>query len=346
MPALPKSFIQSLPPKSGRGRAAVLAALALLLLAALFCSLRTGSRSYPLRALLRALFSQDESDVVRRVLLHVRIPRTLACALAGAALAAAGALTQAVLHNAMASPNIIGVNAGAGFFSLLMALLLPGVPRAAALGAFLGAMGTALFIYLLALRAGLSRMTLILAGVAVSSILGAAANAVTLLFPDIAIGSAGFMVGGFSGVSLAALQNAAPYLIAGFLLAALISMELDILQLGEESAASLGLHVSRTRFLAILAAALLAGAAVSFAGLLGFVGLLAPHAARRLIGGSNVFLLPACALLGAAFVLCCDTLSRALFAPYELPVGIFLSLLGGPFFIWLLLRRKGGRAGD
>lgn len=342
MPTLPKSFIRSLPPKSGKGRAAVLAALGLLLLASLLFSLRTGSRSYPFPALFRALFSQDEGDVVRRVLLHVRIPRTLACALAGAALAAAGAITQAVLHNAMASPNIIGVNAGAGFFSLLMALLLPGVPRAAAMGAFLGALGTALFIYALALRAGLSRTALILAGVAVSSILNAATNAVTLLFPDIAIGSAGFMVGGFSGVSLAALRNAAPYLAAGFLLAALLMVELDILQLGEESAASLGLHVSRTRFLAILAAALLAGAAVSFAGLLGFVGLLAPHAARRLIGGSNVFLLPACVLLGAAFVLFCDTLSRALFSPYELPVGIVLSLLGGPFFLWLLLHRKRG----
>ena len=310
MPILPKSFIRSLPPKSAKGRAARLAALSLLLLAALLFSLRTGSRGYSFPALFAALLSSDEQDVIRRVLVHVRIPRTLACALAGAALAAAGALTQAVLHNAMASPNIIGVNAGAGFFSLLLSLLLPGVSRAAAMGAFLGALGTALLIYALALRAGLSRTTLILAGVAISSILNAATNAVTLLFPDIAIGSAGFMVGGFSGVNLAALQNAAPYLIAGFLLAALLAVELDILQLGEQSAASLGLHVARTRFLAILSAA------VSFAGLLGFVGLLAPHAARRLIGGSNVLLLPACSLLGAAFVLLCDALSRALFSPY------------------------------
>lgn len=343
MPILPKSCILRLPPKSAKGRAAVLAVLMALLFAALALSLRIGSRSYPLSALWQAFRSREAENVVWRVLLHVRIPRTLACLLAGAALAAAGALTQAVLDNAMASPNIIGVNAGAGFFSLLAALLWPGAAAAVPAGAFFGALVTALCIYLLALKAGLSRTTLILAGVAVSSMLNAGTNTVTLLYPDISVGAAGFMVGGFSGVNLAALRSAAAYLLAGFLLAALLAPELDVLSLGEESAAALGLHVGRTRFLAILAAALLAGAAVSFAGLIGFVGLLAPHAARRLVGGGNVPLLPACALLGAAFVLLCDTLARALFSPYELPVGIVLSLLGGPFFLWLLLRRGRGR---
>ena len=126
-------------------------------------------------------------------------------------------------------------------------------------------------------------------------------------------------------------------------MAALLATDLNVLQLGEESAASLGLHIGRTRFLAIVAAALLAGAAVSFAGLLGFVGLLIPHAARRLIGNDNVWLLPASALLGGVFVIFCDLLARMLFAPFELPVGIVMSLLGGPFFLFLLLRHKRSR---
>ncbi|MCI8622044.1 MAG: iron ABC transporter permease [Provencibacterium sp.] len=320
--------------------------MGLALLLALLYSLRTGSQDYSAARLWQAFLIREEGNVVWRVLWHVRIPRTLACCLAGAALAQAGALTQAVLNNAMASPNIIGVNAGAGFFALLAAVAAPGTAGAVPAASFFGALLTALFIYLLALRAGLSRTTLILAGVAVSSMLNAGVNAITLLFPDITIGAAGFMLGGFSGVGLAAVRRAAVYLLLGFLLAALLAADLDVLQLGEESAAGLGLHVGRTRFLAILAAALLAGAAVSFAGLLGFVGLVAPHAARRLVGGSNVWLLPASALLGAAFVLACDTLARSLFAPYELPVGIVLSLLGGPFFLWLLLRRKRGRIYD
>ena len=144
-------------------------------------------------------------------------------------------------------------------------------------------------------------------------------------------------------MTLAAVGRSGWYLAAGAALALFLSVELNVLQLGEESAASLGLHVGRVRFFAILAAALLAGAAVSFSGLLGFVGLLVPHMARRLVGSDNRWLLPAAALLGGSFVLLCDVLARVLFAPFELPVGIVMSLLGGPFFLYLLLRRKGGR---
>ena len=207
-------------------------------------------------------------------------------------------------------------------------------------------MGTALFIYALAAKAGLSRTTLILAGIAVSSMMTAGSNALTLLYPDTAVGAAAFMLGGFSGVTLASVRAAGWSLAAGAVLAAGLAAELDVLRLGEESAAGLGLHVGRTRFLAVLAAALLAGAAVSFSGLLGFVGLLVPHMARRLVGGDNRWLLPAAFLLGGSFVLLCDVAARLVFAPFELPVGIVMSLLGGPFFLHLLLHRKKGRVYD
>lgn len=346
MPVLRKSCIRSLPPSSDRGRAAVLLLLGAALVCAALMSLRYGSRNLTLEQLLNALRQGDPEDPVWRILRHARVPRTAAAALAGAALALAGALIQAVLNNAMASPNVIGVNAGAGFAALLAVTVLPGSAAALPLAAFLGALGTALFIYALAARAGLSRTTLILAGIAVSSILNAGSSALTLLDPDAAVGSTAFMLGGFHGVTLAAVQRAGPYLAAGMLLSALLSVELNVLQLGEESAAGLGLYVKRTRFLAILAAALLAGAAVSFAGLLGFAGLLVPHMARRLVGGDNRWLLPAAALLGGAFVLACDLLARVLFAPFELPVGIVMSLLGGPFFLHLLLRHKRSRVYD
>ncbi len=346
MPVLLKSSIRSLPAKSNRGRAAVLALLAAALWAAVALSLRCGSQDIPLGKLLAALRQRDPNDPALRILLYVRVPRTLAGGLAGCALALAGALIQAVLNNAMASPNVIGVNAGAGFTALLAASLAPGAAGLVPLASFLGAMCTALFIYALAAKTGLSRTTLILAGIAVSSMMTAGSNALTLLYPDTAVGAAAFMLGGFNGVTLASVRSAGWYLAAGAALAAFLAADLDVLRLGEESAAGLGLHVGRTRFLAVLAAALLAGAAVSFSGLLGFVGLLVPHMARRLVGGDNRWLLPSAALLGGGFVLLCDVASRLLFAPYELPVGIVMSLLGGPFFLHLLLHRKKGRVYD
>ena len=208
------------------------------------------------------------------------------------------------------------------------------------------ALAAALLVYGLALGAGVSRTTLVLAGLAVSGMLTAGMNTIKLLYPDAIAGASDFLVGGLSGVTLSGLKGAVPYLITGTLLALLLAADLNVLCLGEQSAASLGLHIGAVRFLGILAAALLAGAAVSFAGLLSFVGLLAPHIARRLVGNNHRILLPAAMLLGAAFVVLCDVLARCLFAPFELPVGILLSLIGGPFFLGLLLHGRGRRMYD
>lgn len=330
--------------KDKRQNRLVLAALAVLTLGAMALSLCVGSQGVALPRLLAAMRAGDPADPVRRIVLYVRLPRMAAGLCCGAAMAVAGALLQAVLNNAMASPNVIGVNAGAGFFALLAGVLLP--QRAVPGAAFAGALVTALLIYLLALRAGLARTTLVLAGLAVSGILTAGVNTMRLLFPEGVTGADGFLIGGLSGVSLTAVGSALPYLAAGGVLALFLAPELNILALGEQTAASLGLPVGRTRLASILAAALLAGAAVSFAGLISFVGLLVPHIARRLVGVDHRVLLPACALLGAIFLLVCDTAARTLFAPYELPVGILLNVIGGVFFLYLLLGRKRGRVYD
>ena len=330
--------------KDKRQNRLVLAALAVLTLGAMALSLCVGSQGVALPRLLAALRAGDPADPVRRIVLYVRLPRMAAGLCCGAAMAVAGALLQAVLNNAMASPNVIGVNAGAGFFALLAGVLLP--QRAVPGAAFAGALVTALLIYLLALRAGLARTTLGLAGLAVSGLHTAGVNTRRLLFPEGVTGADGFLIGGLSGVSLTAVGSALPYLAAGGVLALFLAPELNILALGEQTAASLGLPVGRTRLASILAAALLAGAAVSFAGLISFVGLLVPHIARRLVGVDHRVLLPACALLGAIFLLVCDTAARTLFAPYELPVGILLNVIGGVFFLYLLLGRKRGRVYD
>ena len=322
------------------------AALGALLAAALLLSVGCGSQWYTPARLWQALCAADAADPVWRILCFVRLPRTAAAVLAGAALGVAGALIQSVLNNAMASPNVIGVNAGAGLGALLAASLVPGAAALLPGAAFAGALAAALFIWMLAAVAGLSRTTLILAGVTVSSILTACMNTLKLLFPDAAVGSMAFLLGTLSGVTTAQVQRALPWLAAGFVLAALLAADLNVLQLGEDMAAGLGLPVARVRFAALLTAALLAGAAVSFAGLLGFVGLLAPHIARRLVGGDNRRLLPVTALASADLMLLCDVAARVLFAPFELPVGVLLSLVGGPFFLFLLLHRKRSRLYD
>lgn len=274
---------------------------------------------------------------------YARLPRTCACLLSGAALAAAGCILQSILGNKLASPSVIGVNAGAGLGVTLCCALGVLSGWHIALASFGGAMLAVLTVMLLARRTGASRSTVILAGVAMNSILGALRDAVTTLVPEAAMLSGEFRVGGFSGVASVRLIPAG-ILIAAALLAALsMCNELDVLALGEETARSLGMSVGRIRTLFLLLAALLAGASVSFAGLLGFVGLLVPHIARRLVGGESRYLLPLSVLAGAGFVTACDLASRLIFAPYELPVGILLSVIGGPFFLALLLDRKGGR---
>ena len=317
--------------------------LFLLLLAAGAASMCLGASGLSPRELLEAVREGADSPAAR-ILLYIRLPRTLAALLSGAALAVSGVILQGVLLNPLASPNIVGVNAGAGFATLLCACFFPAAAAFLPVAAFLGALAASLLILLLAGRMGASRLTVVLAGVAVNAILSAGTDLVTTLESEATLGMSAFMVGGFSGVSAARVYTAAAYIFPALLLALLTAHRLDILGLGDEVAQSVGLRVRRARVGQLMLASVLAGAAISFSGLLGFVGLIVPHALRRLVGGENRTLLPLSMLGGALFVLVCDTIARTAFAPYEVPVGILLALLGGPFFLWLLLRqRKGGR---
>lgn len=282
-------------------------------------------------------------DTAGFIFWYARLPRTAGCLLAGAALAVSGTVIQNVLHNKLASPGIIGVNAGAGLAVTLCcaAGLLSG--WAIAGGAFLGAMVTVLLILYVAKKAGASRTSVILGGVAVNAILNALSEAVTTLVPEIGMMSADFRVGGFGAVSHLRLIPAGVLILSALTILYLLRNELDVLALGEETASSLGMNAGKMRTWFLILAAMLSGCAVSIGGLLGFVGLIVPHACRKLVGGESRWLLPMCALSGGAFVTMCDLVSRMVFAPYELPVGILLAVLGGPFFLMLLMKRKGGR---
>jgi len=318
----------------------IFACTACLLLLALLANLCLGASGVSPGVLLRAVFSNDRTTAAGRIFFYVRLPRALAAAMAGSALASSGLLLQSVLRNPLAAPNIIGINSGAGLCALIAMAFLPAVPGAVPAAAFTGACLAAFAVYLLARLTGASESTLVLAGVAVSSLLGAAMDAIVTLVPDAALSRSAFSIGGFANVSAAQLGFAAPFWTAGLLIGLIFRRELQLMALGDDVAHSLGLRVELFRALFLIAAALLAGSAVSFAGLLGFVGLIAPHMTRLLCGSDSRLRLPVAAVLGAALCLLCDLAARTLFAPYELPVGVVLSFLGAPFFLWLLIQRK------
>ena len=312
--------------------------LALLLIAAALFSMCLGASGASLRHGLRDMFTGSDTAAAR-IIIYVRLPRVVAAIMSGAALSCAGVIIQGVLNNPLAGPNVIGVNAGAGFMTLLAAsLALPAalLPMAA----FVGALMAVGIIMLISGAMGASKLTVVLAGVALSSIISAGSDLITTLDPDAALGMSTFMIGGFSGVSAAKLRVAACYIIPALLAALVTCGSLDLLAMGDEAARSVGLRVRLTRTIQLVIAAVLAGAAVSFSGLLGFVGLIVPHAMRRIVGGEHRSLMPLSIIAGALLVTVCDTIARTAFAPYELPVGILLSLIGGPFFLFLLVHGK------
>lgn len=277
---------------------------------------------------------------------YARVPRTIACLLAGAGLAVSGVVIQSVLANKLASPGIIGVNAGAGLAVTICCALGALSGWAIAGSAFVGALLAVLLVVGAAQKMNASRTTVILGGVAVNSFLNAGSEAIITLFPDIGAMSSDFRVGGFTSVTTERLLPAGILILIGLCVLFTLCNELDLMNLGEETAQGLGLPVKKMRTLFLAIAALLAGASVSFAGLLGFVGLIIPHMARRLVGGESRYLLPFCAIGGAAFVVLCDLAARLVFQPYEIPVGILMSFIGGPFFVFLLLKNKGGHRRD
>lgn len=315
----------------------------LILISAVFLSLCLGAARLTPEQLWQALVAGPR-NTAGYIVWYVRLPRTLGCLLAGGALAVSGAVIQGVLHNSLAGPSIIGVNAGAGLAVTVCcaAGLLSGWAIAGA--AFGGALAAVLLILLAAEKAGASRTTVILGGVAVNAFLNALSEGITVLIPEAGVLAGDFRVGGFSSVSWPRLIPAGIMILLALAVVLSLGNVLEVLSLGEETARGLGLNVRPMRTFLLLLSAMLAGAAVSFGGLLGFVGLIVPHGVRKISGNESRYLLILSAVLGGAFVTVCDLTARMAFAPYELPVGILLSVLGGPAFLWLLWKRRGGRS--
>lgn len=317
----------------------ILLVFILLFILSFFISLSNGAVKIPVDEIINAIFSKED-NINRQVIWNVRLPRTIVAGLVGVCLSLSGAILQGVMRNPLAGPNIIGVSAGGGLAALILLVLFPEFYYLAPIGAFIGALLATLFIYILAWKEGALPTRLILAGVAVSSLLNAGINALMTFYPDRVAGVISFMVGGLSATTWIQVKMILPYAILGTILVLLLPTKLNVLMLGDEIATGLGLNVERTRFIFIILSSLLAGAAVSVVGLLGFVGLMVPHIARLFIGSDYRYLFPGAIFLGGTVVMLCDTVARVLFSPMEIPVGIIMSALGAPFFLFLLRKKE------
>jgi iron complex transport system permease protein len=319
----------------------MMAVLVTAALAAVLLGLSLGSEPLTLGQVVRGVLRVDWNAKESLILWVVRLPRVAGCALAGCALAVSGLLLQTATGNPLAGPNVIGVNAGAGFAMVLGMCFAPMAFALHGLMAFFGALACAALILLLAGRVGGGRVTVVLAGVAVSALLNAGISLLKLMYPDLAPAYNYFSVGGISGITFPELALPALTVLTVIGAAAVLARRLDLLCLGDPLAAGLGVRVKLLRAVALLLASASAAAAVSFAGLLGFVGLMVPHMVRAFLKCNTVGKqLPACALLGAALVILADLLGRVLFAPSEVPAGIVTAMLGAPFFFGLLLQRR------
>lgn len=284
--------------------------------------------------------AQRRLRLARVIFFQVRVPRVLAVIFCGIGLALSGLLLQVSLNNTLLAPGIIGINSGAGMFVLISGILFPGMALSRSIFSFAGAFLAAMIVCGIALRAGISKTTLILAGVAVSYLFTAGTDMIITFRPESVADKVGFSLGGFSSVSSVSLLFAIPLFIAGIMLTLILAPGVDLFLLGDEAAEGLGLPVRRWRFLCILASTLLAGASVSLCGLLGFVGLIIPNFVRMVSGSRFKVNMALSVLYGPAFLLFCDLIARQLFYPYELPAGLILSVIGVPFFLSVLLKRK------
>lgn len=316
----------------------ILAALALV--SVLTCTL-VGSVSFTPNEIFSAVLSKEQTPA-KLIVLNMRLPRVLSCALVGICLSLSGCILKGIMRNDLASPSTVGVTAGAGFVGYITLVVFPEYSSLLPIGTVVGSFAVTMLIYILAFKNGVSPVRMILSGMAVSAFFGALCDSIKTLFASSVGNASGFLVGGFNGCSWNSLNSILPYAILGIAVCILMPRQLNVLMLGDEVASSLGLPVEPVRFALIAVSSLLAGAAVATAGLISFVGLIVPHIARLLVGSDHKYLLPASALLGCTLVTVCDTVGRLILPPGEIPVGIILSLIGAPFFLWLIRARSTG----
>ena len=315
----------------------VLVTISLVLI--IFFALFSGNSAIGTGDIIKVIFGGG-TESQRLIVFDIRLPRIIAALFSGSALSVSGFILQNNLNNTIASPGLLGINNGAGLFVLISALIFPYQAEVKCLMAFIGALTVTLLVSVLSNATGMSKTSVILSGVAVSAICVSIIDVIISLKPETVADKAAFQLGGFASVPLGSVKLAVPVIVITLIVSLLFAPAMDIMALGDETAFGLGLNIRLNRGILLLAASLLAGAAVSMCGLIGFVGLLIPNFVRLFYKGKARGGIVFCVLIGSAFLLLCDTLSRILVFPYELPCGLLLSVLGAPFLIRLLIKKR------
>ncbi len=292
------------------------------------------------------LSTTTNPDIQHHILTQLRIPRVLFAFIAGAGLALCGMVFQAMFHNPLATPFTLGVASGASLGAALYVFLglsfsIVGI-NGATLAAFLGSLLAISFVYSISrLRSGFSTETLLLTGVAMSFFFSSLIL-FTQYMSDVtdSFRLLRWLMGGLTTVGYRDVLQLLPFVSVGIAVILWLSRELNLLMAGDDIALSRGVAVQKTRYLLFFVTSLCVGAIVSLCGPIGFIGMMVPHICRLLIGGDHRWLTPATLLFGGSFLILCDTIARLIIAPAEIPVGVITTLLGGPFFLWLLIKSR------
>jgi len=335
---------------SVRRKLLLLGATMLLLIASTLYAISRGAVEVPLYDLLKILFGQSSDEMLTYIVYEVRLPRIVMAIVTGISLSCAGVIMQALLRNPLADPFTLGVSSGAAFGAALAIVagasvfginLVQSGHWMIALNAFVFGCLAVLVVYGIARLKNSSTTVLLLAGVAIGQLFSAGVSGLKYFSDNEALKDlVVWLMGGFWGAKWQVLQILIPLLVVSLAILIKYAWDLNALSAGEEVARTLGVKVKRIRWVCLLIVTLMASTTIAFTGIIGFIGLVAPHISRIIIGTDTRFLLPCSCLVGALLLLLSDTAARMLLSPVEIPVGIITALFGAPFFVYLLVKKR------
>ncbi|CEK37330.1 FecCD family ABC transporter permease [Paraclostridium sordellii] len=311
----------------------------LILLIVLLVLLTTvGSVNLSFGEIISALIN-DDNKMVTTIVYKMRLPRNILAVLVGANLAVSGILLQSVMKNPLADPGITGVSTGASVAAIIILLVAPQFTSILPIAAFIGGAIACMLVFLMAYKNGLKPGRIVLAGVAINTILGGVISYLSTMYSDRIQSAMLWLNGSLATKTWADVEMLFVYSIVGLIVSLLLIRSANVLQLGDDAATNLGFNVNLTRLLISVVAVFLAATSTAVVGVISFVGLIVPHISRMLMGSDHKFTIPFSIILGSMVLLVADTLGRTIGGAVEIPVGVIMSIVGGPFFLYLLRKR-------
>lgn len=324
---------------TAKSRAIIIITFCCLLLFAVI-AIGLGSVRIAVPDILTTLFTAAGETKFQTIIFDIRLPRVLLALIIGANIAISGALLQAVMGNPLADPGLTGVTAGAAAFVLVIMLAYPEYTYLVPIAAFVGGIIAAFIVYALAWRrTGITPITIILSGVAVNALCGGIVGFLSIIYSDRLPSAVQWLNGSLAAKGNNSLLMIYPYTLVGWILSIFAIRKANIIRLGDQVATNLGENVTRIRIALSLLAVFLTAISVAAIGMIGFIGLIVPHMARLLVGSDYKYMMPMSMILGALVLLLADTGGRTLFAPLDIPAGILMAVIGGPYFLYLMRRR-------